>query len=63
MAERLLVVVLADAGQHALLVRLVLVSARVDLADQRVKVGVRPQGPLRHQLLSASGTLLVPVDR
>lgn len=40
MAESLLVVVLADAGQHSLLVGLVLVSAGVDFADQGVEVGV-----------------------
>lgn len=63
MAERLLVVVLADAGQHSLLVGFVLVSAGVDLTDQGVKVGVWTEGALRHQLLPACWTLLIPVNQ
>lgn len=63
MAERLLVVVLADAGQHSLLMGFILISAGVDLTDQGVKVRVWPEGALRHQLLPACWTLLIPVKQ
>lgn len=59
MGQGLLVVVFGDAGQNPLLVGLVLISAGVDLTDEGVKVRVRPQGPLRHQLLPARRAFLV----
>ena len=59
-AERLLVVQLVEALQHAVLVGLVLVAARVDLGDECVEVRVSPQRASRHQLLPARWALLVP---
>ena len=49
---------LAELGQHALLVRLVLVARRVDLGDEHVEVGIGPQRALRHQLLAACRAFL-----
>ena len=57
--QRRLAVALVQLGQYPLLVRLVLVPARVDLGNQVVKVRVWPERPLRDELLPAGRTLLV----
>lgn len=59
-AQRLLVVQAAEADEHPVLMGLIFLPARIDFGDQSVEVGVRPQGPLGHQLFPAGRALLVP---
>ena len=59
MTQGLLVVVLADPGQHPLLMSFVLIPAWVNLTDESVKIGVWPQGPLGNELFATCGTFFV----
>lgn len=61
-AQRLLVVQPVESLQHAALMGLVLVPARVDLWDQSVEVWVSAQRTPRDELLPAGRTLFVPEE-
>ncbi len=59
-AQSLFVVQAAQLLQNLVLMRLVLVAARVHLRDQCVEVRVGAQRALGHQLLPAGGALFIP---
>ncbi len=58
--QSLLVVQAAQLLQNLVLMRLVLVTARVHLRDQGVEIGVGTQRALGHQLLPAGGAFFIP---
>lgn len=59
-AQCLLVMQAAEADEHPVLVSLIFLPTRIDLRDQRVKIGVWPQGAFGDQLLAAGRALLIP---
>ena len=50
---------LVELLEHFLVQGVVLLAVRIDLGNDAIEVGVRPQRSLAHQLLATRGTLLV----